>query len=62
MNDSICLYFLFDAYIILGCDCESKISKNKKKNKRNEKENICKIEKNSIYTYGVTFENYLSRV
>lgn len=37
MNDSICLYFLFDAYIILGCDCESKISKNKKKNKRNEK-------------------------
>lgn len=24
--------------------------------------NICKIEKNSIYTYGVTFENYLSRV
>lgn len=31
MNDSICLYFLFDAYTILDCDCENKISKNKKK-------------------------------
>lgn len=40
MNDLICLYFLFDVYTILGCNCESKISKNKKKNKRNEKENM----------------------
>lgn len=60
-NDSICLYFLFDAYTILDCDCENKISKNKKKNKRNGKKSICKIEKNSIYIYGVTSENSLSR-
>lgn len=51
MNDSICLYFLFDAYIILGCDCESKINKNKKKSKRIRKTYV-KSKKLNLYLWG----------